>query len=281
MINSSDQLVLLSETPPATTGGVFLCRDLVDSAGALTVISGNTPDWSDYTMMGTTHALTGAAAWLAAAPHLFPNARPAELAAGAVIAAGFAVVPDLDHPDATAARRLGLVGKGLAHVVARVAGGHRQGTHSLFSVGVVSLLVWSLVKFASSPIPLAVLAAFGVFLGSGLLVRVVGGWASAGATVILGLAAGAAIYVDFVTPSIAALAVVLGYAMHLAGDAITTNGIALWWPVSSSRVGVPLMRTESATETVVRIGFLALTLWLAWSVLLDPAAAPAVLVANT
>lgn len=232
-------------------------------------------------MMGTTHALTASAAWLAAAPHLFPSASPAELAVGAVITAGFAVVPDLDHPDATAARRLGRAGRVMARLVSTVSGGHRQGTHSLLAVAVVCVLVWFLAIHTATAIPLAAVVTFGVFLGSGLLVRVVGGWASAGVTVLMGVAAGYAVYLEFLSPAVSAVAVALGYAAHLAGDAITTHGIALLWPFTGARFGVPLMRTDSKTEAVTRLGFLILTGWLAWRVFGSPSVeGPLVLVEN-
>jgi hypothetical protein len=60
-------------------------------------------------MMGRSHALSGAAAFVAAAPLLdwVTNIGPLELAAGAVVTAGASMLPDLDHPSSTIARTFG------------------------------------------------------------------------------------------------------------------------------------------------------------------------------
>src|SRR5690606_19624518 len=100
-------------------------------------------------MMGHTHALTGAIAWLglapplAALPLLNETSRfvdtgvmataltPAELIAGAIICAGAAMLPDLDHPSATIAQTFGPVTWLLSKAVSWLSGGHRGATHSL------------------------------------------------------------------------------------------------------------------------------------------------------
>lgn len=96
-------------------------------------------------MMARSHTLSGAAMWLAAAP---PTAAaldvpldPAGLAAGAAIAAGAALIPDLDHPHSVIARALGPLTQLLAMLIAAVAGGHRQATHSLAFAALAGLAV--------------------------------------------------------------------------------------------------------------------------------------------
>ena len=119
--------------------------------------------------MGTTHALSGAAAFLVAAPQVFPDAGPAEIAAGAAIAAGFALLPDVDHPTATITNRLPLGGL-VARVVGAVSGGHRQGTHSLLAAGMLAALAFGLpaaLPDDRAPYALAVLAYFGAVFGVG------------------------------------------------------------------------------------------------------------------
>jgi hypothetical protein len=53
------------------------------------------------------HAISGAAGWLglcaAAGPLLDFDPTPLQIMAGAVVATGAALVPDLDHPSSTAA----------------------------------------------------------------------------------------------------------------------------------------------------------------------------------
>lgn len=100
-------------------------------------------------MMGPAHSLSGAAAWLgvgaatAAAGHPMP--WPV-LVVGALICAGAALAPDLDHKSATISRAFGPLSRGLCEVVdkisysvykatraprdARRTGGHRTLTHT-------------------------------------------------------------------------------------------------------------------------------------------------------
>src|SRR6478736_773436 len=100
-------------------------------------------------MMGPAHSLSGAAAWLgvgaAAAAAGHPMPWPV-LVVGALICAGAALAPDLDHKSATISRAFGPVSKTLCEVVdkisyavykatrapkdARRTGGHRTLTHT-------------------------------------------------------------------------------------------------------------------------------------------------------
>src|SRR5262249_47428211 len=81
-------------------------------------------------VMGHTHAIPGAVLWLAAggmvdrfAPALAAHGA-AETAAAALVCAGAAMLPDLDHPNSTVAHALGPVTHLLARGLARISGGH-------------------------------------------------------------------------------------------------------------------------------------------------------------
>lgn len=100
-------------------------------------------------MMGPAHSLSGAAAWLgvgaaaAAAGHTMP--WPV-LVVGALICAGAALAPDLDHKSATISRAFGPISKTLCEIVDKLSfavykatkskadprrtGGHRTLTHT-------------------------------------------------------------------------------------------------------------------------------------------------------
>ena len=100
-------------------------------------------------MMGPAHSLSGAAAWLgvgaaaAAAGHAMPSPV---LLAGALICAGAALAPDLDHKAATISRAFGPISRGLCEIVDKLSyavykgtkkqgdprrsGGHRTLTHT-------------------------------------------------------------------------------------------------------------------------------------------------------
>lgn len=103
-------------------------------------------------MMGPTHAMSGAALWLVAAP-LISSVAPqpfstAEVLVGAALCAGAAVVPDIDEPSSTIARSFGpvswLAAKGVWWLSVAwynltrgpgdppSADGHRKLTHTLF-----------------------------------------------------------------------------------------------------------------------------------------------------
>jgi membrane-bound metal-dependent hydrolase YbcI (DUF457 family) len=88
-------------------------------------------------MLGRTHALSGAVVGAAVgltATHLTPG----PLAVGVVLTAGAAVLPDIDHPDATCARSFGFITQAFAWVIEHVSGGHRHGTHSLVGIAAFS-----------------------------------------------------------------------------------------------------------------------------------------------
>ena len=98
-------------------------------------------------MMGQEHALVGfgtyaAGTWaLTTTGYIQAQTAPA-LAAGALLAAGAALLPDIDHPSATVANAGGIVTKGIARITNAVSGGHRQGTHQVPFAVVLFVLVW-------------------------------------------------------------------------------------------------------------------------------------------
>ncbi len=92
-------------------------------------------------MNGRNHALSGLLAWLAIAPPVTeamgePLGLPV-LAAGALVSAGAAVLPDVDHPGSSASRTFGPASQLTALGVGALADGHRQRTHSLAFVAAV------------------------------------------------------------------------------------------------------------------------------------------------
>lgn len=114
-------------------------------------------------MMGKSHALSGSVGWLAgcAALHAAGHPpRPLPVVAGAIVSAGFALLPDIDHPGSTVARTLGPLTRTVSRVVSGLSagfgratcdhcdrrpgqGGHRLVTHTIpFAVAVTAL--WAL-----------------------------------------------------------------------------------------------------------------------------------------
>ena len=191
-------------------------------------------------MMGSSHATTGAAVWLAATaavPGAFAllELDPVGIGIGAIVCAGAALLPDADHPSATIAHSIPVFGKAGANAVNGLAGGHRHGTHSLLSIPIIVTLTWLLqftvVKVEWWDDPLAVGPAFVIAALIAFAVKVLGlakRWPQAwtfGA--VVGIA------VMFLAPEQTAwlpLAIVLGFVTHLIGDFLTIGGLPLLWP---------------------------------------------------
>jgi membrane-bound metal-dependent hydrolase YbcI (DUF457 family) len=177
-------------------------------------------------MMGYSHSLSGAAAWLAAAPvvALVAPMGPREVLMGAVVTAGGALLPDLDSVGSTASRALGGASRGFSRLVRHASGGHRQGTHSLLAAGLMGLLAQLGVVLGFSWAPVALVLWVGL-RGLKLL--------RSAKTVLLAFAACVAGVVGLhyagVGMSWVGVAVALGALAHLVGDALTPEGVPLMW----------------------------------------------------
>ena len=84
-------------------------------------------------MMAGSHAVLGAAAWFAAAPHLgLPATDPLALA----LAVAGSLLPDIDHPASWVGKRLRPVSTMIAAVL-----GHRGATHSALALAACGWLL--------------------------------------------------------------------------------------------------------------------------------------------
>ncbi|MDX6743253.1 metal-dependent hydrolase [Actinocorallia sp. A-T 12471] len=206
-------------------------------------------------MMGQTHALSGAALWLAAVPLLTSpdllheyaiGLDAAEIAAGTVVCAGAALLPDVDHPRGTIANTFGVFTRWLCKAMSSISGGHRHGTHSiLFAVGAGYGAQW----LADNNdwgwwVALFLLVGLGL---RGLGVGVEGNDVTTGVLNAL-LAAGVVFALHGVDAPWAGYAVALGCLVHVAGDCCTPQGCPVLWPIPW-RFGVPLVpRTDGKVE---------------------------------
>jgi hypothetical protein len=194
--------------------------------------------------MGRSHALSGAVAGLALAPAARVT-QPGEVLLLAVVTAGFALLPDLDHPGASASRLLGpatevasRVLRTLSQVVYRLTKGprdeHCTGRHRHLS---------HCALFA---------AAVGLGIGAGS--RAGGAWAVAGVLLLAVLLAQAALG-DWVLPAAVlagiwwavvapdpaglltgvtgwvGLAAAVGCLVHDLGDSLTSAGCPILFPL--------------------------------------------------
>lgn len=192
-------------------------------------------------MMGVNHATTGAAAWVAITATVpgwttgwYP-VDPTGVFTGAIICAGAALLPDADHHNGTIARSVPVVGSAVAGAIGHAAGGHRHGLHSV--IGVVAAAIGAfLIDYIQVPtdwhgnLP----------IGAGISVLALTAWGAKALKLTRGgwimpwiLGALLAAFIVFFAPTNLIwlpLAIILGYVVHLLGDALTVGGIAWFWP---------------------------------------------------
>ncbi|WP_412749542.1 metal-dependent hydrolase [Krasilnikovia sp. M28-CT-15] len=225
-------------------------------------------------MMGPSHALSGAAAWLAgcwALDHLAGYGQsPLAVAVGTTMCAGGALLPDLDlsgkvtrnQGGATVARTFGVFSLFVAEVVEKVSlgvytatrlsrdprrdNGHRTFTHTL---PFAALVGWGTTELCVRFGKWAVVAI--VFFTAGLALRgLFDEWAERAGWLIVTAAAGAMAWFTWLhLPGdrgypLLGMAVGVGCVVHLLGDMITKNGVPILWPIPVGRrmwrmIGVP------------------------------------------
>lgn len=241
-------------------------------------------------MMGRTHATSGAVLSLMALPllrqaHVVPP-DPISTVAVVIAGAGGAMLPDLDHRHATVARSLPPVSNVAAVGVEKLAGGHRNGTHSLLGVAVFVLIAQSMNRLAA-PLGtasgwLGLTARLDQLGGAELWGRIgLGLWLAflfAVATaalrlqmqqtsklhMVICLTVGVALvwtsaYTRFPTAAIP-WAVGIGAASHILTDMLTKEGCPLAWPVLKTRVRMARITTDSPTERILIAPMLGLAL---------------------
>ncbi|QWF80048.1 hypothetical protein HUW46_03463 [Amycolatopsis sp. CA-230715] len=196
-------------------------------------------------MMGRTHALTGWCAGLALAPAVGANTVH-QAVAFAATTAGFALLPDLDHPGARASKLLGPVTGAISWLLRKVSGflyqltkgprdEKRTGTHRhlshtvLFAAGLGALT--TAATKAGGWYVVAGIVLFGVLLAEDAL----GDW-------LLPVAGGAVIWWVYSAGGQGAgqleelsgwlgVAVGVGCFVHCLGDALTESGCPFLFPV--------------------------------------------------
>lgn len=215
-------------------------------------------------MMGVSHALTGAVAW-----SLLQAAQPQPLpvqVAGYAVTAGAALWPDLDHDRSTATRSLGPLTMMLGQAVRLVAGGHRRGTHSLLGCTVLALAVQMAVQarpsaagnWATAVLLAVILASLVHVIPLALFRR---GWVD---EILAGFAAGAIAWWPGLDLSALGPAVFIGTLVHVLGDAITRQGVPLWWPISRRNVRLAKLKAGGWTEVWVLRPAFVLALPVVW-----------------
>lgn len=210
-------------------------------------------------MMGRDHAMLGAIGGLGLLPFVhgfgLPALTPASLAVGATLSAGAALLPDMDHPQASPGRTFP-AGRWVAQLVNKASGGHRHATHSLAGAAVIGGLAWWGMGqgFRAREVLTFVLVALAVHI---LFVHRM--WSS------LAVAAAVTLAVARWVPDgrWPAVAVIIGVSTHIAGDMLNPEGCPLLWP-GPWRTGVPLFTTGSLGERLASVVMAGGVGWLAW-----------------
>ncbi len=243
--------------------------------------------------MGPSHALSGAATWLAGSWALSQfghyHQTPLQVAVGTAVCAGGALLPDMDlsgkvttaQGGATVAHTFGRVSLFLAECLEKFSlgvydatrmkrdpkrrNGHRTFTHTLpfaVAVGWVTTLgcvaggKWAVLGILFFTLGLALRGLFHT-------------WAAKLGWIPITITAAAASYgtyrylpADRGYPLIG-LAVGIGCVVHLLGDVITREGVPILWPIPTGRrmwrmIGVPnaiALKVGGRMETVLRGAF--------------------------
>lgn len=213
-------------------------------------------------MMGRSHALSGALSGAALSITVLHASRP-DVAAAAILTAGAAVLPDLDHRDATVARTFGFITEEFAWLIGKLSGGHRHLTHSLAGCGMFTALVaiaWHHQHDWPGRIGLGL--AVTLILASALRALKLGGhWADAMALTAAVAMCWHGFGLALVTPAVA-----VGCVTHLIGDGITDEGVPLFAPLSKAHVHLlPEPLAFTAGTRPERLVVALLYAGLAWS----------------
>ncbi|MEV4262100.1 metal-dependent hydrolase [Kribbella sp. NPDC049584] len=206
--------------------------------------------------MGRSHALSGWCAGLAVAP-LVGLTSVAEVVPFAAATAGYALLPDLDHPGASASRLLGPVTELVSRAVRAFSGvlynltkgprdeqgtgKHRHATHTLAAAVLLGFLAanlgdrgkWAVLAVAVTAL---VLAADAVGDWIILAVLAAAGWSVFGTadplTPLPGTAAADAVQAGLAQiGSWIGVAVAVGMFVHCLGDSLTRSGCPWLWPL--------------------------------------------------
>lgn len=255
---------------------------------------------------GPTHAMSGLTAW-ATATALVGDSSLGTLSVkgwcvGAVLCAGAALLPDLDHPESTVSSTFGPVTaagskliNAISHGIYQVTrtkrdskrdGGHRGFTHTLVFAVLAAIITTAIVQTSQSwALPLL------MFFFSGLAVRgIMHKWCPrndalwiTGTALMLTYAC--LKWTDQASADAAAcgVAVGIGCIAHYLGDAITEQGCPILWPVPIRfRTWYPVappkimrMRTGGTVEMAI-VGPLltAVAIWMSAVALYNAGALP-------
>ena len=212
------------------------------------------------TVLGHSHALSGLATGAATLPWAPVHGTVAQVAWVSAVG-GFAMLPDLDQKGSTVSRMWGPVTDVPSGLVNAISRGHRWGTHDAVAApaafGLLALAAanayWSSLLVLALAIGLALRALHFVIPGRAentVIGNLVLSWG--GAWLLLEHSP---------TPVWLPWAVAAGVLTHIAGDALTKEGIPipLVWLVHRSRLAPVHLRTGATVEKVLLVPLFSAT----------------------
>ena len=216
-------------------------------------------------MMGRTHVLSGLAAGALTLPLLQDGIAGGEQASWIVAVAGMAILPDLDHPQATVAGMWGPLTEVIARAVATTARGHRAATHD----PIVAPLVFAALFWLADLTIVGQLVTIAFGLGLGLRAIAISCPGRGLDHPLINITVSAAgswwIVTEHAPPGWIPHAAALGVLVHIAGDALTEGGIPapLSWLTGAPRrlPGGPLSTGGRVERLVIAPALLVATAW--------------------
>lgn len=242
--------------------------------------------------MGHTHALSGAAAWLALAPPVAVAVghplSAASILGGTLACAGAALSPDVDHANGTISHFFGPLSHWFCRLVSWASGGHRGKTHSVGFCAGLAGGVWALQHYAGHRALLAVMV---VLVGLAMRALAIappraGHWAG------LSILAQAGLVVWLIDDHIHSPwmwlppAIGLGALVHLLGDLPGFDDFPLLWPLSGWKICWRLFHAGKTFEQWVLAPLLltvtiGLAGWVSWPLIAMHARTPQTAVTST
>jgi hypothetical protein len=218
-------------------------------------------------VLGHSHALSGLAVGAATLPWAPVEGTVAQAAWIAAVG-GLAMLPDLDSSGSTVSDMWGPITDVPSGAIGRLAQGHRWGTHDavLAPIAFGALALAAANAFWSS----LLLMALAIGLALRALHFVIPGRAENTVVGNLVLSWGAAwLFLDSMPPPAwLPWAVAAGVLTHIAGDAITKQGVPvpLVWLLKRCRLALTPLRTGAALEKGVLVPlFVGATLWFVYA----------------
>lgn len=212
-------------------------------------------------MMGRSHFASGIVAFEATAAQM--HYTPTQAVIGAVVVSSAALLPDIDHPQATVSRTFGPISRGVSKGIAALAGGHRRGTHCLLGIGLLAAIAQGCVMNRHALLGMAVLSMILILtLAAGVRMLKIPGWIDDLAPIPVVLAG---VFVSNIDLTTVPVALAIGCLAHSIGDSLTNSGWMPFWPLSDARLKFGLFKTGGKFETLVVFPVLVLAaVGMAW-----------------